>query len=79
VDVGAITRLYLGWFFLVNLLSVLLQANIWHFFHKHKGEDQLPVKNELLVIVPVPWLVQFYPIMSELKRSTNSMFLEMTA
>jgi hypothetical protein len=51
VDVDAIARRYLGWFFLIDLLLVLLQANIWHFFHMHKGEDQLPVKNELFVVV----------------------------
>lgn len=76
VDAGAIARRYLGRFFVVDLLSVLPlpQVNIWHFFHKRKGEDQLPVKNALFVAVLsqcVPRLVRFYPITSELKRSTG--------
>jgi cyclic nucleotide gated channel, plant len=79
MDVGSIARRYLGRFFVVDLLSLLLQANIWHFFHKRRGEVQLPIKNGLFVVMLSRWVprfVHFYPITSKLKRST-SVFEEM--
>ncbi|KAL5206676.1 hypothetical protein ABZP36_034885 [Zizania latifolia] len=76
IDKAAIARRYLHRFFLVDLLSVLPlpQIPIWNFLHRPKGADLLPTKNALLFIVLVqyiPRLVRFYPITSELKRTTG--------
>uniref|UniRef100_J3KUE2 Cyclic nucleotide-binding domain-containing protein n=1 Tax=Oryza brachyantha TaxID=4533 RepID=J3KUE2_ORYBR len=76
IDPAAIARRYLRRFFVVDLLSVLPlpQIPIWNFLHRPKGADLLPTKNALLFIVLVqyiPRLVRFYPITSELKRTTG--------
>uniref|UniRef100_A0A0E0BSJ9 Cyclic nucleotide-binding domain-containing protein n=1 Tax=Oryza glumipatula TaxID=40148 RepID=A0A0E0BSJ9_9ORYZ len=76
IDPAAIARRYVRRFFVVDLLSVLPlpQIPIWNFLHRPKGADLLPTKNALLFIVLVqyiPRLVRFYPITSELKRTTG--------
>jgi len=76
IDSSAIARRYLRRFFVVDLLSVLPlpQVSIWNFLNRPKGADLLPTKNALLFTVLsqyVPRLVRFYPITSELKRTTG--------
>ncbi|XP_062202812.1 putative cyclic nucleotide-gated ion channel 7 [Phragmites australis] len=76
IDSAAIARRYLRRFFVVDLLSVLPlpQISIWNFVHRPKGADLLPIKNALLftiLVQYVPRLVRFYPITSELKRTTG--------
>ncbi|KAL6622663.1 hypothetical protein ACP70R_018527 [Stipagrostis hirtigluma subsp. patula] len=80
IDRAAIARRYLGRFFVVDVLSVLPmpQVPIFKFMHREKGEDLQPTKNVLLFTVLVqyiPRLLRFYPITSELKR-TSGVFAE---
>ncbi|CAL5092252.1 unnamed protein product [Urochloa decumbens] len=76
IDSALIARRYLRRFFVVDLLAVLPlpQVSIWNFLNRPKGADLLPTKNALLFTVLVqyvPRLVRFYPITSELKRTTG--------
>jgi cyclic nucleotide gated channel len=76
IDSTAIAHRYLRRFFAVDLLAVLPlpQISIWNFLNRPKGADLLPTKNALLFTVLaqyVPHLVRFYPITSELKRTTD--------
>ncbi|VAH14169.1 unnamed protein product [Triticum turgidum subsp. durum] len=71
-----IARRYLHRFFIVDLLSVLPlpQIQMIKFFLRPKGADLLPIKTALFFIVLtqyLPRLVRFYPIISELKRTTG--------
>ncbi|KAK3140260.1 hypothetical protein QOZ80_5AG0398250 [Eleusine coracana subsp. coracana] len=77
VDPAAIAARYLRRFFVVDVMSVLPlpQVAIWHFLYdKRKGADQLPTKKALFFTVLsqcIPRLARFYPITSELKRTTG--------
>ncbi|TVU49005.1 hypothetical protein EJB05_00295, partial [Eragrostis curvula] len=76
IDGRAIAKRYLRRFFAVDLLSVLPlpQACIWSFLNRRRGTDQLSTKNALFSAVLwqcIPRLVRFYPITSELKRTTG--------
>lgn len=76
IDSAAIARRYLRRFFVIDLLSVLPlpQIPIWNFLNRPKGADLLPTKNALFFIVlvqNVPRLARFYPITTELKRTTG--------
>ncbi|KAE8767610.1 putative cyclic nucleotide-gated ion channel 9 [Hordeum vulgare] len=71
-----IAHRYLHRFFIVDLLSVLPlpQIQMIKFFLRPKGSDLLPIKTALFFIVLtqyLPRLVRFYPIISELKRTTG--------
>ncbi|KAL6847128.1 hypothetical protein ACP4OV_022981 [Aristida adscensionis] len=76
IDRALIARRYLRRFFVVDVLSVLPlpQVPIFKFMHREKGKDLLATKNAVLFTVLwqyIPRLVRFYPITSELKRTTG--------
>ncbi|KAI4990286.1 hypothetical protein ZWY2020_038649 [Hordeum vulgare] len=76
VNHSAIACRYLRRFFIVDLLSVLPlpQIQMIKFFLKPKNADLLPIKTALFFIVLIqylPRLLRFYPITSELRRTTG--------